>query len=123
MIDPRVQVREATDDGSRGHRGQVVDLVDPDLCDSGTALYACGPTAMLAALAQRLRYLDRRPALAQVSLEAPMGCGFGVCLGCAIPLRRRGVTSWALCCRDGPVVDLDAVDWGTLAAVMPPGRR
>ena len=43
-----------------------------------------------------------------VSLENAMACGFGVCLGCAAPLRGGG---FALVCRDGPVLDAAAVDW------------
>ena len=41
-----------------------------------------------------------------------MACGFGVCLGCAAPLRDGG---FALVCRDGPVCPRDAVAWESLA--------
>jgi dihydroorotate dehydrogenase electron transfer subunit len=44
-----------------------------------------------------------------VSLENPMACGFGVCLGCAAPLAAGG---FALVCRDGPVFDAADVAWG-----------
>jgi dihydroorotate dehydrogenase electron transfer subunit len=47
-----------------------------------------------------------------VSLENPMACGFGVCLGCAAPLRAGG---FALVCRDGPAFDASAIDWEGLA--------
>jgi dihydroorotate dehydrogenase electron transfer subunit len=49
---------------------------------------------------------------AQVSLENPMACGFGVCLGCAAPLAGGG---FALVCRDGPVFEASAVDWENTA--------
>ena len=45
------------------------------------------------------------------SLENPMACGFGVCLGCAAPLRSGG---FALVCRDGPVLPAEAVAWESL---------
>jgi hypothetical protein len=53
-----------------------------------------------------------------------MGCGFGTCLGCALPVRRDdggggGGTAWALCCREGPVMRMDAVDWEGLRALPP----
>jgi dihydroorotate dehydrogenase electron transfer subunit len=46
-----------------------------------------------------------------VSLENPMACGFGVCLGCAAPLAGGG---FALVCRDGPVFPAESVDWARL---------
>jgi dihydroorotate dehydrogenase electron transfer subunit len=65
----------------------------------------------------------------QVALETHMGCGFGACLSCAIPLRpgsirktpfwkkpalqwsEDGSTCYSLICRDGPVYDIREVDW------------
>jgi dihydroorotate dehydrogenase electron transfer subunit len=117
--DPRVQVLEATEDGSRGHHGFVTELLAAELArgDVG-ALWACGPNPMLAALAGVIADARVRPDVCEVSLEAPMGCGFGTCLGCALPVRRAG-SSWALCCREGPVMDIDAVDWKALRALPP----
>lgn len=118
--DPRVEVREATDDGTRGHRGFVTELVADELQQGDVAaLWACGPNTMLAALADVLaRAATRLPSIREASLEAPMGCGFGTCLGCAVPVQRphRG---WALCCREGPVMPIDAVDWPALRALPP----
>jgi dihydroorotate dehydrogenase electron transfer subunit len=73
---------------------------------------------MLAATARVLQTLIAPP-ICEVSLEAPMGCGFGTCLGCALPVRRDGATAWALCCREGPVMRMDAVDWEGLRALPP----
>jgi dihydroorotate dehydrogenase electron transfer subunit len=115
-----VEVIESTDDGSRGHHGLVVDLLRDALHDGDggavDALYACGPNPMLAAAAARL---DRPPPVCEASLEAPMGCGFGTCLGCALPVRGEDGTSWALCCQQGPVMPMDAVDWEGLRALPP----
>ncbi|MBV8301761.1 MAG: dihydroorotate dehydrogenase electron transfer subunit [Candidatus Dormibacteraeota bacterium] len=108
-----VRVIEATDDGSRGHRGWVTDLLTAALSEANTAVYACGPNAMLGAVARLLReacYVG----LVEASLEAPMGCGFGTCLGCAVPVRSTADDAWALCCSDGPVFRSDEVDWDTL---------
>jgi dihydroorotate dehydrogenase electron transfer subunit len=43
-----------------------------------------------------------------VSLENRMACGFGICLGCAVPWARGG---FALVCRDGPVFAAEALAW------------
>ncbi|MGD1052257.1 MAG: dihydroorotate dehydrogenase electron transfer subunit [Candidatus Dormibacteria bacterium] len=110
-----IRVVEATDDGSRGHHGLVTELV-AGVCDQTTAVYACGPNPMLAALAETLERLPRPPRRAEVSLEAPMGCGFGTCLGCALP---GAGGEWLLCCRQGPVAEVAQVDWPALLALPP----
>lgn len=116
--DSRVTVVEATDDGSRGYPGVVTDLVAEHVAGVG-ALYACGPNPMLAALAGVLSGLSGGPAVSEVSLEAPMGCGFGTCLGCALPVgdSAPGGVAWALCCRQGPVMPATDVDWEALRAL------
>lgn len=113
-----VQVIESTDDGTRGHRGLVVDLLTRELLDGADAVFACGPNPMLAATARALATAGAPP-VCEVSLEAPMGCGFGTCLGCALPVVRGAEHRWALCCREGPVMPMDAVDWDALRALPP----
>ncbi len=113
------QVVIRTEDGSLGEQGLVTDGLIERL--PGTQrLYACGPNAMLAALAKLWRELQAQegtlPPL-EVSIEAPMGCGFGTCLGCAIPLwDREGQQPgpYGLCCRQGPVLSAEQLDWGRL---------
>jgi dihydroorotate dehydrogenase electron transfer subunit len=116
--DAAVRVVESTDDGSRGHHGLVVELIAQALRGGADAVYACGPNPMLAATARTLHALDA-PSICEVSLEAPMGCGFGTCLGCTLPVRRGGEPAWALCCREGPVMAMDVVDWDALRALPP----
>jgi dihydroorotate dehydrogenase electron transfer subunit len=110
-----IRVLEATDDGSAGHHGLVTELVSGVLEGAG-ALFACGPNPMLAALASLLdaQPAARRPQTIEASLEAAMGCGFGTCLGCALPVRNDGGNAWALCCTQGPVMTMSAVDWAAL---------
>ena len=103
-------LRIATEDGSRGTRGLVTDLLEAALSDGAPSrVYACGPTAMMRRAAE---IAARRGCTCSVSLENPMACGFGVCLGCAAPLRGGG---FALVCRDGPVLDATDVAWEGLA--------
>lgn len=110
-----VDVREATDDGSRGTRGRVTELLVGLQRDRHGALYACGPNRMLAAVAGAFARGGAAGGILEASLEAPMGCGFGTCLGCALPMRSEdGETRWALCCSDGPVMPIAGVDWDAI---------
>jgi dihydroorotate dehydrogenase electron transfer subunit len=113
-----VRVIESSDDGTRGHHGLVVELIADALHEGADAVYACGPNPMLAATVARLQ-AGAAPPLCEVSLEAPMGCGFGTCLGCTLPVRRGDATVWALCCREGPVMPMHSVDWDGLRALPP----
>jgi dihydroorotate dehydrogenase electron transfer subunit len=104
-----IDLAVATEDGSRGTRGLVTDLLTGALAGARDAVvYACGPTPMMAASA---RIADEHGVACWTSLENPMACGFGVCLGCAAPLRSGG---FALVCRDGPVLPANTVAWESL---------
>ncbi len=100
---------QVTDDGSSGRQGMVTDAL-PELLDGMDRVYACGPNPMLQAVAETVGRL-RPEAEVEVSIEAPMGCGFGTCLGCSIPLLSQGVSVPGLCCRQGPVLAAAQVDW------------
>jgi dihydroorotate dehydrogenase electron transfer subunit len=94
----------ATDDGSRGIKGTAVAAApDADL------VLACGPNRMLAAVAERWPE-------AQVAVETYMGCGTGVCLGCAVPLKRGG---YDRACKEGPVYRAADIDWAMLPTHLP----
>lgn len=78
-----IGVSPATDDGSLGFRGTVVDAVKASReRRAHTGLAACGPTPMLHAVARAASELGVR---AQVSLEEAFGCGVGACWGCVVP--------------------------------------
>jgi dihydroorotate dehydrogenase electron transfer subunit len=94
----------ATDDGSQGFAGTAVAAV-PD----AELVLACGPNRMLAAVASR--WAD-----AQVAVETYMGCGTGVCLGCAVPLERGG---YDRACKEGPVYRAADIEWSMLPAHLP----
>jgi dihydroorotate dehydrogenase electron transfer subunit len=90
------ELRVATDDGSRGVKGNVVDLLKSfDL--SAHTLLACGPTPMFRALASHIA--SSGGADAWFSLETYMGCGFGACKGCTV---EGSDGKYKLCCTDGP---------------------
>jgi dihydroorotate dehydrogenase electron transfer subunit len=94
----------ATDDGSVGYHGRVTDLMARALpARPGEAtVYACGPELMMAAAAGVCREAG---VPCKVSLEAPMACGFGVCLGCSRDLAGGRI----LVCQAGPCLDASEV--------------
>jgi dihydroorotate dehydrogenase electron transfer subunit len=48
----------------------------------------------------------------QASLEEYMGCGFGVCLGCAVPVKgEAGAVRYDRCCMEGPVFEYADLAW------------
>ncbi len=92
----------ATDDGSEGFHGNVVQLFEPflDRTELGKVkIFACGPTVMLKALTELAK---RKNICCEVSLEEHMACGVGLCQGC--PVERTGDgAKYALVCKDGPI--------------------
>ncbi len=94
-------VHIATDDGSEGFHGNVVQLLESFLERSHfgrVKIFACGPTAMLKVLAELAK---RRNISCEVSLEGQMACGVGICQGCPVE-RTDGVAKYSLICKDGP---------------------
>jgi NAD(P)H-flavin reductase len=101
------EVRLASEDGHVGHRGYVTDLLavllEGDSARSA-AVYACGPPAML----ETVRALCMERAVeAELAMETPMACGFGACMGCAVPLADGG---FMRLCTDGPVVNAAEIE-------------
>jgi dihydroorotate dehydrogenase electron transfer subunit len=66
------------------------------------ALYACGPTPMLVAVAALARRLDLP---CQVSLEEYMACGVGGCAGCTVEVETDQGLAMKRVCVDGPIFD------------------
>ncbi len=101
-----IKFHATTDDGSFGQLGLVTQYVEELVKTAGNGklrLYACGPEPMLKAVDD----LGRKYGVpGQLSLEAPMPCGIGVCLGCVVPLRNGG---HARVCADGPVFEIGEV--------------
>jgi len=104
--DLEVDLQIATDDGSDGTEGFVTNLLEREIArESPARVYACGPTPMMRRAAE-ITAESGLPCL--VSLENRMACGFGVCLGCAVPRSGEG---YHLVCRDGPVFESGELSW------------
>jgi dihydroorotate dehydrogenase electron transfer subunit len=102
-----VKLRPVTEDGSLGSRGLVTQAVKEFITSrketAKPVMYGCGPEGMLKATDD----LGRKYGVGgQLSLEAPMPCGIGICLGCVVNLREGG---HARVCCDGPVFDIGEV--------------
>ena len=132
LLPDEVEYVVATDDGSLGHHGFVTELVTGYEAWADQA-FACGPTPMLATLAQlvagrrdRLGVAKlgrkrgagktvpagspaaRRKSFLQVSMEQNMGCAVGACLGCVV-MTTSGTPQRV--CREGPVFAYDEIAW------------
>jgi dihydroorotate dehydrogenase electron transfer subunit len=95
-----------TDDGSFGLRGFVSDHLGGILKRKIDRVYVCGPPLMLKAVIPKIR---REKIRGEVSVEEKMGCGFGVCLSCAVNVRKEGSIEKQRACTEGPVFDLEEI--------------
>ena len=89
-----------TDDGSAGIHGMLPAALTEETLRQGnySAVYACGPTPMLAYVK---KVAEACGIPCWLSMEAHMACGVGVCLGCTIDTTEGKKR----CCKEGPVFD------------------
>lgn len=87
-----------TEDGLVTNKGYVTDYLEPYL-DENIDIYVCGPMPMVKRIKE---IIGDRDINCYVSLEERMGCGFGVCRGCAV----NTVDGYKTVCKDGPVLNL-----------------
>ena len=100
-----------TEDGTLGERGGVLDAL-PDMVErcSAEVLYAAGPARMLERVAAFCR---ERAIPAQVAVEERMGCGYGLCHTCVVPVARKDGSGYdnLRACVDGPVFNPARILW------------
>lgn len=97
----------ATEDGSLGTRGNVLDALKANKLNPDIIL-SCGPMPMLKAIARysKTETENGHRTEAFLSLEERMACGVGACLGCVTRTKERDAHSNvknARICTDGPV--------------------
>lgn len=103
------QVYIATEDGSVGVQGNVMDIIRVNELQADVIM-ACGPMPMLRAIKQ---YAEEQGIDAYISLEERMACGVGACLGCVCRTREIDHHSHvhnARICTDGPVFEAREVE-------------
>lgn len=92
----------ATEDGSVGTQGNVLDAIRENGL-SADIIYACGPTPMLRALKE---YAVEKNIECWISMEERMACGIGACLACVCKSANKdGHTNVKnkRICKEGPV--------------------
>lgn len=104
-----VEVIACTDDGSTGLQGRVTEglrpLLAPDNGGARVCVYTCGPTPMMRAVAE---LCTDNGVPCQVSMETPMPCGIGICVGCVL---KKADGTFSRTCTDGPVYPATEVTW------------
>lgn len=109
QMEQACELERVTEDGSAGLKGLATDPLEAALAKGCVdRVLACGPLPMMRSAA---RIAARARVECLVCLEALMACGFGACLGCAVPSTREG---YLYVCTDGPVLDARDVDWDRL---------
>jgi len=113
-------VNVATEDGSKGRKGFVTDLLRNTQYTIHNTIYACGPAGMLKAVAG---LAEKHKIPCQVSMEEHMACGVGVCLGCPVRVyatKKKATTQYPIpntqyeykmVCKDGPVFNAKEISW------------
>jgi dihydroorotate dehydrogenase electron transfer subunit len=99
----------ATEDGSAGTKGNVLDAIRENALDA-QVIYACGPTPMLRALKA---YAAEKNMECWLSLEEKMACGVGACLACVCQSKEVDSHSQVhnkRICKDGPVFAAEEIE-------------
>lgn len=98
-----LDVRLATDDGSRGHHGFVTELLKQSLASDcpPDLIYCCGPEPMMHAVQ---KIATAANVSCWLSLETPMACGIGICFSCVAKIQQDdGEWDYRRTCLEGPV--------------------
>ena len=100
----------ATDDGSLGTKGNVVQAALADIPKiKPDIVLCCGPDIIYSALKKGLPDIGYPLSSVFVSLEGRMCCGFGACFVCACKILKNGEVKTLRVCKNGPVFDLASV--------------
>lgn len=108
-LDKYAKVYVATEDGSVGTKGNVMDAIRENALEADV-IFACGPMPMLRAIK---KYAEEKNIPAYISLEEHMACGVGACLGCVVKTKEIDHHSHvhnARICTDGPVFEAKEVE-------------
>lgn len=90
------------------NRADVCRMLERLLAESVDQIFCCGPEGMLEMVGELA--LDRGIPC-QLSVERRMGCGFGICVGCAIAIRTGNGVVYKKVCKDGPVFRAEEVSF------------
>jgi dihydroorotate dehydrogenase electron transfer subunit len=106
-------VIHATDDGSKGYHGTIIEKLRIDIREGKVAspkIFVCGPTPMMRA-AMQLAEEFKIPC--EVSLETEMACGIGICQGCPVVTtaseEEKSGKKFLLVCTQGPSFERERI--------------
>jgi dihydroorotate dehydrogenase electron transfer subunit len=99
-----VDVYITTEDGTLGAKGLITELLLKELSNypKDSMIFCCGPSGMTESV---IDLAKKNEIPAQVSYETYMGCGIGVCLGCAV----KTTEGYKRACTEGPVFDIKEI--------------
>ena len=113
---PNNSIYLATDNGSTGIKGTVVDalmnIYEKNIISKGAKIFACGPPMMMEGIR---KYAFENNIECDLALETIMACGIGICQGCSIEkiYNKKNNHSYreqfALACIDGPIFNADKI--------------
>jgi dihydroorotate dehydrogenase electron transfer subunit len=121
-----VELHLATEDGTKGHRGLISEVLKkamPSLAQQPPfCLYACGPKGMLMEVAA---LAEKHQAFCQVSIDRRMACGTGVCMGCVVPVKDNHAQdfTYSCACKEGPVYPYQEIRWDLFAGQEIPEEK
>ena len=95
----------STNDGSYGARGFVTAILETLIRKEGSEnlfIQTCGPNVMMQAVIDMAR---RYNIPGEASLDKPMACAIGACLGCMVKTKE----GWTASCVKGPVFSFDEI--------------
>ena len=104
-----IPVKISTDDGSKGYKGIVTDMIEEEFKKDPRTVLACGPKPMLKRVAEIGKKYKAKTYLV---METFLACGTGFCMGCVIPLKRK---KHAHLCIDGPTFLAEEIDFEFLS--------
>lgn len=90
----------STEDGSRGHKGYVTEILEPEKYD---IVLCCGPEVMMFAVAKLCK---EKNTPVYISMENKMACGIGACLVCTCKTKGGNKRT----CKEGPVFSGEEFD-------------
>ena len=107
-----------TPEGRTVWQGLVTALAEKELAGLDlppSVVLACGPAPLLEAAG---RLAAARGWDCFVSMEEHMGCGYGACKGCVVPVKTADQSGdgWrnATCCQEGPVFQSEEILWSRI---------
>ena len=108
FIQKKWKIEIATEDGSYGYKGTVIELFKKYLNGhridfQSIYVYSAGPKEMLKMVCE---ICEKNNLKGQMSLEKIIACGVGACRGCVIKTKDG---EYKTVCKDGPVFDINDV--------------